>query len=66
MVPVLSQDLPVFLGHNPLIVPQMTPSMDVVHEDYLQWHNMAGVPQVSRQAAREVPCRACDDAPCVR
>ena len=45
-------DLPTFLGHNPLIVPKMAPAVvhddgntAVSHEDYLQWRNMAGVPQ---------------------
>ena len=45
-------DLPTFIGHNPLIVPQMSPPLKNPdgntakgHEDYLQWRNMAGVPQ---------------------
>lgn len=45
-------DLPTFLGHNPLIVPQMSPplmhddgGLATAHEDYNQWRNMAGVPQ---------------------
>lgn len=49
-------DLPTFLGHNPLIVPQESPprqhedrsarpESDLNHEDYLQWRNMAGIPQ---------------------
>jgi hypothetical protein len=45
-------DLPTFLGHNPLIVPQAAPApvnddggTAQAHEDYLQWRNMAGVPQ---------------------
>ena len=37
-------DLPTFLGHNPLIVPQASPPQNE-HEDFMQWHNMAGVPQ---------------------
>ena len=41
----MDRDLPTFLGHNPLIVPQATPPQSKDHEDYLQWHNMAGVPQ---------------------
>jgi len=38
-------DLPTFLGHNPLVVPAHTPPASTGHEDYLQWRNMAGVPQ---------------------
>jgi len=38
-------DLPVFLGHNPLIVPRQSPPLDPDHEDYVNWRNMAGVPQ---------------------
>ena len=41
----LISDLPTFLGHNPLIVPRQTPAIKGAHEDYLQWHNMAGFPQ---------------------
>jgi hypothetical protein len=40
-----TQDLPTFLGHNPLVVPAHTPPASTGHEDYLQWRNMAGVPQ---------------------
>ena len=38
-------DLPVFLGHNPLMVPRQSPPLSANHEDYLNWHNMAGVGQ---------------------
>eukprot|EP00966_Prymnesium_polylepis_P118380 2737421-Prymnesium_polylepis.1 len=38
-------DFPVFLGHNPLIVPRRSPPIVGGHEDYLQWRNSAGVPQ---------------------
>ena len=43
-------DLPTFLGHNPLIVPRVSPPLSVDigtdgDEDYVQWHNMAGIPQ---------------------
>ena len=58
-------DLPTFLGHNPLIVPAATPPQPAGrHEDYLQWHNMAGVPQfpdavlVVLEAARALPMEA--------
>jgi len=37
-------DLPVFLGHNPLMVPRQSPPV-TTHEDYINWHNMAGVGQ---------------------
>ena len=39
------KDLPVFLGHNPLIVPKQSPPTSSKHEDYVNWRNMAGVPQ---------------------
>ena len=59
-------DLPTFLGHNPLIVPKASPPQNLAghHEDYLQWHNMAGVPQfpdaveVVLEAARVLPLSA--------
>ena len=38
-------DLPVFLGHNPLIVPRQSPAVPPDHEDYIQWRNTAGIPQ---------------------
>ena len=38
-------DFPVFLGHNPLIVPKRSPPHVGGHEDYIQWRNSAGVPQ---------------------
>lgn len=39
-------DLPVFIGHNPLVVPQVSPPLE--HHDpqhYVQWRNMAGIDQ---------------------
>ena len=38
-------DLPTFIGHNPLVVPRTSPPSNNDHEDYVQWHNMAGFPQ---------------------
>lgn len=39
-------DLPTFLGHNPLVVPQASPPrQETALENYLQWRNMAGIPQ---------------------
>ena len=68
-------DLPTFLGHNPLIVPRAVPPQRGTHDHYLQWHNMAGVPQfpdatrVVLDAARAlgpagyVPLRLWDSTP---
>ena len=37
-------DLPVFLGHNPLVVPRASPPTKD-NEDYANWKNSAGIPQ---------------------
>ena len=41
----VASDLPTFLGHNPLIVPRASPPLEH-SENYLQWSNVAGFPQV--------------------
>merc|ERR1740124_2074711 len=62
---MLVQDFPVFLGHNPLIVPETTPPMerdpfekeDAVHfYDPLMWNNMAGVAQFAEGVQLVLDC----------
>lgn len=38
-------DLPTFIGHNPLVVPRRSPPGSAEDAEYVQWRNMAGIPQ---------------------
>jgi len=62
---ILVQDFPVFLGHNPLIVPETTPPMERDHDerahpdqfyDPLMWNNMAGVAQFAEGVQLVLDC----------